>query len=356
MKKTSFFSIVMPVYNVEKYLDKAIQSVLNQSFTDFEIILVDDCSPDRCPDICNQYAAKYSNVSVIHHEENKGLSMSRNSGLDVANGRYIWFMDSDDYVENNLLQKVYDSIRENPAEMILFGLVEDYYNKDGELTYSKERKPQQGFMTEKDMIHEKVIDLELQTLFGYAWNKIYQLDYLRKSQVKFEKITLIEDILFNVKFAENLQSMNCLDIAPYHYNRRLETSLTSVYVMDYFELHRQRIMLLYNLYEKWECCDEKVKTILAGLYARFTLSAIQRNCSQESKMSMGDQKAWIENVFRDSLFLNLVDSMIPNSHSMQIFMYALKKRIVWLSLAIGRGVFWVKNEFPIVFAKFKEAR
>ena len=174
--------------------------------------------------------------------------------------------------------------------------------------------------------------------------------------MKFEKITLIEDILFNVKFAENMQSMNCLDIAPYHYNRRLETSLTSVYVMDYFELHRQRIMLLYNLYEKWECCDEKVKTILAGLYARFTLSAIQRNCSQESKMSIGDQKAWIENVFRDSLFLNLVDSMIPNSHSMQIFMYALKKRIVWLSLAIGRGVFLVKNEFPIVFAKFKEAR
>lgn len=356
MKVTPFFSVVIPVYNVEKYLDRAIQSVLNQSFTDFEIILVDDCSPDHCPEMCDQYVSKYSNISVIHHQKNMGLSMSRNSGLDISNGCYIWFMDSDDYVEADLLEKVYESIRINPAQLILFGLVENYYNKDGQICYKKERKPQKEFITQSSVIHERIIDLELETLFGYAWNKFYNLDYLKHIQLKFEKITLIEDILFNVKFCKDIQSMNCLNIIPYHYNRRLENSLTSVYVTDYFELHRKRIILLYDLYQEWNCCDSKVKTVLAGLYARFTLSAIQRNFEKNSHMSLKQQVKWSGEIFSDSLFLELVEYMTPNSSSMKIFMYALKKNKKRLCLFIGWGVYLIKNRFPIIFAKFKEAR
>lgn len=356
MKDRPFFSVVMPVYNVEKYLRKAIDSVLNQNFKKFEIILVDDCSPDCCPEICDEYALKYSNIKVVHHKVNKGLSMSRNSGMDIANGRYIWFMDSDDYVENSLLEAVYESVQINPAQMILFGLVEDNYNKDGQLTYRKERKPQKEFLNESDKIHERVIDLEQQTLLGYAWNKFYEVDYLKSIQLRFEKITLIEDILFNVNYCRKIQSMNCLDITPYHYNRRLETSLTSVYVKDYFELHRKRIELLYNLYQEWKCCNEKVKTVLAGLYARFALSAIQRNCGRESKMSRKEQKLWIERLFEDKLFLELVSYMTPSSRSMKVFMCALKERKTGLSLFIGECVYRVKKMFPIVFAKFKEAR
>ena len=99
MNNRPFISVVMPVYNVEKHLKTAINSVLEQRFQDFELILVDDCSPDKCPSLCDEYALKYDKISVIHHEKNKGLSEARNTGLEVANGEYIWFMDSDDYVQ-----------------------------------------------------------------------------------------------------------------------------------------------------------------------------------------------------------------------------------------------------------------
>ena len=97
MNNRPFISVVMPIYNVEKHLEKAIESVLAQTFQNFEIILVDDCSPDSCPQICDAYVSKYKKISVIHHEKNKGLSGARNTGLDVAKGEYIWFMDSDDF-------------------------------------------------------------------------------------------------------------------------------------------------------------------------------------------------------------------------------------------------------------------
>ena len=95
-------SIIMPVYNVEDYLCKCIDSVLNQDYEDYEVILVDDGSPDECPKICDSYAKKHDNIRVVHRE-NGGLSAARNSGIEVAIGEYILFVDSDDYIEPNVL-------------------------------------------------------------------------------------------------------------------------------------------------------------------------------------------------------------------------------------------------------------
>ena len=100
-------SVIMPVYKVEQYLEKSINSVLNQTFTDFELILVDDGSPDNCPKMCDDYAKKDGRIIVIH-KENGGLSSARNAGLDIATGEYVYFIDSDDYIELNLLQVCVD--------------------------------------------------------------------------------------------------------------------------------------------------------------------------------------------------------------------------------------------------------
>ena len=113
-------SVIVPVYNVEKYLSRCVDSILNQTFTDFECILVDDGSPDNCGKICDEYAKKDKRVKVIH-KQNGGLSDARNTGLDIAGGEYIYFLDSDDYVEYNLLEKLNDTICVCNAEMIVFG-------------------------------------------------------------------------------------------------------------------------------------------------------------------------------------------------------------------------------------------
>ena len=140
MENRPFVSVVMPVYNVEKHLEKAVQSVLDQTYQNFEIILVDDCSPDNCPELCEKIAKSDERIQVLHHEVNQGLSCARNTGLAKAKGRYVWFMDSDDYVKNDLFEKAYKSVEQNEAKVILFGLVEDYYDANDELHHSIEIK------------------------------------------------------------------------------------------------------------------------------------------------------------------------------------------------------------------------
>ena len=114
-------SVIIPVYNVESYIHRCVDSVLNQSFTDLEIILVDDGSPDNCPAICDEYAVKDCRVQVIH-QENNGLSAARNAGLDRASGKYIYFVDSDDYIDKTLLATIVPYMRKG-YDLVAFSYV-----------------------------------------------------------------------------------------------------------------------------------------------------------------------------------------------------------------------------------------
>lgn len=111
-------SVIVPVYNVEPYLRECIDSILAQTYTDFELILVDDGSPDKCGEICDEYAAKDSRIRVIH-QENGGLSAARNAGLDIAQGEYVTFVDSDDVVHPNYLSCLHEAILQNNAEIVI---------------------------------------------------------------------------------------------------------------------------------------------------------------------------------------------------------------------------------------------
>lgn len=113
-------SVIVPVYNVEKYLPRCIDSILAQTFTDFELILVDDGSPDNCGAICDEYAAKDKRVRVIH-KSNGGVSSARNAGLDAASGEYVTFVDSDDYIAEDRLKQMHSSIFESKADIAVAG-------------------------------------------------------------------------------------------------------------------------------------------------------------------------------------------------------------------------------------------
>lgn len=118
---TPKISCIVPVYNVEKYLRRCVDSILNQTFTDFELILVDDGSPDNSPAICYEYAVKDSRIKVIH-KVNGGVSSARNVGLDVAKGEWICFVDSDDLIEADYMQKMYEAAINNNSDFIMCGI------------------------------------------------------------------------------------------------------------------------------------------------------------------------------------------------------------------------------------------
>ena len=227
-----FFTVIMPAYGVEKYLEKAVESIKKQTFGDWELIIVEDGSPDKTGEIAERLQKTDARIRAVHHEKNKGLSEARNTGIDAGSGKYIWFMDPDDMVDNDLLQNVYDSLSKNPAKLVVFGHLEEYYNEDGSFAYAHEIKPEKKQFANPKAIHNYMIRLEQETIYGYAWNKMYDLAYIREKNLRYETVRLIEDIVFNIQYCNDIDSMNLLDITPYHYAKRMSGSLTTKFVPD----------------------------------------------------------------------------------------------------------------------------
>ncbi len=156
-------SIIVPIYNVEKYLPKCVESLLSQdlSLEEYEIILVDDGSPDRCGEICDDYASRYANIKVVHRE-NGGLSAARNSGIDVAQGKYVQFVDSDDYLEPNVLRTLVDKMETDNLDVLRF----NYQNVNSRYRVFEPNKASKPFADYRDEVCDGLTFLNER--LGYA--------------------------------------------------------------------------------------------------------------------------------------------------------------------------------------------
>lgn len=181
-------SIIVPVYKVEKYLPRCIDSILVQTFGDFELILIDDGSPDGCGRICDEYARKDKRIVVIH-QKNMGVSAARNAGLDIARGRYIGFVDSDDWIEPQMYEVMMDAIRENGADMAVCGV--RYADEDGKFTRAD--RLSEGVYS-RDGLLEDVFAMP-NKLGGGCCNKVF--DASKTASVRFKVgMTIAEDALY----------------------------------------------------------------------------------------------------------------------------------------------------------------
>ena len=186
MTENEMISVIIPVYRVEKYLDKCIKSVVGQTYKDLEIILVDDGSPDQCGAICDKWSEKDERIRVIH-KAHGGVSDARNAGLDEATGAYIGFVDSDDYIHPEMYQKLYEKIKEYRADIAICG----FYRID-ELSgriIRNENMPSEGMINKNDAL----MHLCSKVPFMVVWNKLYRKELFLDIRFAYGKIS--EDIL-----------------------------------------------------------------------------------------------------------------------------------------------------------------
>ena len=355
-----FFSIVMPAYKAEKYIADTLASIGKQTFSDWECIVVEDGSPDRTKEIVREAATKDSRIRLIEQPKNCGVSEARNRGIQEAAGEYLWFADADDTVEEDLLEKVYQSLQKNRAKLVLFGIALEYYDRQGKFSYEEVRVPEEMYLTDPEQIHQQLIYMERETLYGYPVNKVYDLQYLNQLGITFDdyrNAKFIEDICFNIEFCMEIDSMNLLDFAPYHYAKRVNGSLTNEFVPDYYRFLRKRIQKLYEQCTYWKADTEENRQILGSLYGRYILSAMERNCDPRSGMSHRDRKDWCRKLFVDPLFLDLVmDAKASDSRMLKIALRILRTRSRFLCLSFARAIHIARNQFPIFYSKVKAGR
>lgn len=201
-------SVIVPVYKVEAYLPQCLDSICGQTYQNLEILLVDDGSPDRCGEICDQYAARDSRIRVLH-KQNGGLSDARNTALDIASGQYVVFVDSDDRIERDLFQNVMELL---PFQVAVYGCTK--ISEEGsvlEVVPACERSKQISFHDDPALIEY----LLKTSLFGYAWNKIYNIDAI--GNTRFKSIPQREDLIFNLEIMRRLSSVSLSPSCGYYY-------------------------------------------------------------------------------------------------------------------------------------------
>lgn len=294
-------SIILPIYKVEKYLKKCIDSILAQTFKDFELILVDDGSPDRCPEICDEYAKLDQRIRVIH-KKNGGLSDARNAGLDIAQGDFVGFVDSDDYVSKQMLEVMYKNIVKYNADWVMGNYVRvdqndciihdnNAYQIHAERCYSRD-----------EFIEELVT--EHGSFFVIAWSKLYKRDVFE--HLRFPKGKQHEDEFLIHHIVGRSEKIVCIKEVVYYYLQRSESIMNTnfnVNRMDYGEALIDRYHYTKNIKKK-EWKDSTVKKLTYelekwNLIAKDDLKVKNRydNLRKKALFLLFERQAWNNGIY-----------------------------------------------------------
>ena len=255
---TLLVSIIVPIYKVEEYLDECIESIVHQTYPNIEIILVDDGSPDRCPQLCDEWAKKDNRIKVIH-KENGGVSSARNAGMTLAKGDWIWFVDSDDSVEKDALADIINFAADN--DLVIFdSKLNEQYIKD-ENFFSK---------------------YYFRYAFGFEpWNKLYKKSIIEDHGLRFdfqEKIG--EDLLFNIMYYKFAERYYFTDKHCYNYRMRENSAMNSNYSIRL----KQQLSLFSKIFYFYS--NDLDESILAQLFIMHLISGI----NQCDKQNIDDEK------------------------------------------------------------------
>ncbi|PFW49655.1 glycosyltransferase family 2 protein [Priestia megaterium] len=257
-------TIVVPIYNVGKYIKKCMDSLINQTFEDFEVILVNDGSTDESGSICDEYEKIDKRIRVIH-TPNQGSGEARNLGMDKAKGDYIFFCDPDDWIELDLIEDNYRLASENNADIIFFGVNNYMYNsKKGSYVYVGNR----GLASEHLPFRQEFPKLYKSGLASAVWNKLYKLSYLKRHNCKFPRYTQGQDWSFNLLVYRDVSNVIYNNKNYYNYVKYENNTAVTRYNKDKPYIRERLFEEFKSLLDYWgideNCYQELLYKCLLG--------------------------------------------------------------------------------------------
>ena len=272
-------SIIVPVYNVEKYLKKCIDKILDSTYKDFELIIINDGTKDNSEQIIKEFLDKdeYKNKTTYIAKENTGLSDTRNLGMSIAKGEYIAFVDSDDYIETNMYELMMNKASENDFDVVVSDVRLVYEDSDKEQVISS--------AYEKDLFNKDEIKQTMLTYYPVVWNKIYKKSLLEG--IEFSKGVWYEDMEFNLKIYPRINSIGVVKVPLYNYLQRVG-SITYTYNDKLFDIITNMDTVI-KYYKKQGIYDE-YKEELEYLYLRYAFATFPKRlakCKDKKKYKEG---------------------------------------------------------------------
>lgn len=336
-------SIIMPVYNVEKYICDSIDSVLAQTYKDYELIIVDDGSPDSSPKICDDYADKYDNIYVIH-KKNGGLSSARNVGVENAKGKYILFVDSDDTIQSDLLEKIVPKAEETGADVTIFG-IHTYVYRHGEMVSEKKEEHSSNIFDTKEDLEKNFVYLSLNGMWNQAYDKLYLKRVITYNNVKADSFydRVCEDTAFLLDLFPYIEKICVADGCYYNYFIRDTQSVVAKFIPDRYEKYYGRFCKTRKLMESFDA-ENYNEGYLYELYCTFIIWAYEKMFHNDCTYSIFKRYRYMKNIFsirkEDEKFCNKAAEFISQQEiyksasgsTQKVLLNILKKRylIAWL--------------------------
>ena len=327
-------SIIVPVYKVEQYLERCIKSILNQTYKDLEIILVDDGSPDNCPQMCDEYANQHANVKVIH-KENGGLSSARLAGFDVAKGEYILFVDSDDYINEQMVEKLVIAMETEDAQLAMCG-----YNTvcDGRIDATKLPYQTTSIAGREKIISDYILpligrDRQSINIPGFLWIRLFKRSLIRREFFASEREYFLEDHVFNLYYADLVKTIAIVDEPLYYYCVNRE-SLSNCYRKGKFQMYTNlyQFFVSYIQERKFENVEERLNNFLLSAFFASIDNAVQAGGYTSYKVE-------IDFVIHDDAIKDMMKKIDNKSLSF------MQKIIVFLfKMRLYRGLYYLRKK------------
>lgn len=313
-------SIIVPVYNVSEYLNRCLDSIAEQSYTNFEAILIDDKSTDNSFKICQEYAKKDKRFILIKNDINKGLGLTRNEGLKKASGTYVVFVDSDDYIEKNMLENLYNVVVKTKADTVIAGYKRC---RAGRETIEKNRY--QGQVFEGNLIRKEI----LAKMFGQykgdniemsVWKTLFSMEIIKSDNIVFpDRKYISEDIIFDIKYFKNANRVAMSGDTSYCYCYNV-TSLTQQYNPYRFELVKFQVNEMRRMaggIKNYNNCSLRIDSYLLGNTIHHIKTYVKHsNIINKDKCISGLYKICSDNIFYNFKWENIK------------YMFGIKERII----------------------------
>lgn len=346
-------SIIMPVYGVEDYVGKAIESIQAQTLTDWEFFCVDDGTKDRSGEICDEYAAKDPRIIVIH-KENGGAPSARNVAIDKAKGKYMYFMDSDDWTEPTMLEDMYNIAEKNNSQLVVAGYYIDTYYSDTEKFVQKQFCDDAVFATQQEF-RENAHKLFDRNLLYTPWNKLYLSSYILENKLYFPQ-TFWDDFPFNLSVVRDVERVAVTSKKYYHFIRKRAESETAKYRADMFDKREEEHSWMLDLYKHWNLDTSETREFLARRYIERVIGCVENVTNRNCTLSPKEKKAQIKKMISAERARQAVKTAKPNSKYMKLMLLPIKWNNTTLTYWEGKLISYVKSGNTKLFASLKANR